>query len=173
MSNVARRRRYALLCFVLAVLLLWLLITRLNDDGSSLRGDGHGTAGPRVTVPFTINASALEALAPGIETPLDLEFDNPYAASMSIDTIVVTLSSVTAPRTDTDRPCGTDDFQVIQGLDQVSVTIPAGRSRRLSDLAVARDDWPRVGMVNRSTNQDGCKGATLNLDFVATGTLTD
>lgn len=43
--------------------------------------------------------------------------------------------------------------------------IPAHSTRRLSSLGVAPARWPRVAMLDRAVNQDGCKHATLDLRF--------
>jgi hypothetical protein len=46
--------------------------------------------------------------------------------------------------------------------------LPAGTSD-LAKLGVPAASWPRLTMLNRSVNQDGCKGAVVRLRFKARG----
>lgn len=66
--------------------------------------------------------------------------------------------------------CAVDDFAVGQASNRV-ITLAARSASTLSSLDLARRTWPRVGMPNRSVNQDGCKGASVTLDYTASGRL--
>ncbi|UUL77431.1 hypothetical protein NG819_08200 [Pseudarthrobacter sp. Fe7] len=57
-------------------------------------------------------------------------------------------------------PCSAADFAVTQYSGPYPLAVPAGSSS-LSGLGVAQQAWPRVGMLDSSANQDGCKGATI------------
>ena len=58
-----------------------------------------------------------------------------------------------------------------QVADDLDLTLPPGRTSSLSDLSLPSGQWPQVGLLNTSVNQDGCKGATLTLDFTGSGVV--
>ena len=59
-------------------------------------------------------------------------------------------------------PCIRADFRIRQ-MPVRTLAVPSGRITTLFDLGVRRHDWPRLTMLNRPVNQDGCKGALLKL----------
>ena len=81
----------------------------------------------------------------------------------------VELRLVDAPAADTRHPCTLEDFTVTQPAGDLELTLAARASQRLSDLSLPGTRWPQVGMVDSAANQDGCKGATLTLEYAATG----
>jgi hypothetical protein len=123
-----------------------------------------------VTGSFEITARPGQPVAPGGATTLDLALVNRRPRPLSVTSVVVRLAAVVAPGTDPAHPCDGRDFTVQQLSAAVPLVVPAGASVRLSDLGVPRAAWPRVAMVDRPVNQDGCKGASLRLEYAATGT---
>lgn len=65
-------------------------------------------------------------------------------------------------------PCSSADFAVTQYRGSYPLAVPTGTSS-LSGLGVAQQAWPRVGMLDSSANQDGCKGAALQLTYSGSG----
>jgi hypothetical protein len=45
------------------------------------------------------------------------------------------------------------------------MTVPASSTLTLSELGFTEGQMPQVGMLNRSVNQDGCKGSTLTFAY--------
>jgi hypothetical protein len=122
--------------------------------------------------PFSISGTTDELFSPGTTAGLDLEFSNALGTSIWITDIRVSLGNVVAPNASDTYPCTTDDFVVEQGVEGLGITVGAGETSPLSRLGVPRSDWPRVGMLDRTMNQDGCQGSTVQLVYTATGVST-
>jgi len=114
---------------------------------------------------FTIGGSLAEPLAPGRVLPLDLVLTNPHAHALQIGHLAIRIAAVHAPRADAAHPCTTADFAVAQFSGAYGFALKARTTTRLSALRIPSRHWPRVAMLNRSHNQDGCKTATLALSF--------
>lgn len=184
MSTVARKsyvRGFPLvvLGFVLAVL-LGLLLGRVVDSrptasaNGNITGTGDGPGGAEVansSRSFTIRGDAAKAISPGLMTPLDLAFTNHQSVPVAVTDLHVTVRGVSAPNADDAHPCAVGDFAVNQASKDLRITLAADSKSTLSSLDLSRAKWPQVGMVERSVNQDGCKGASLTLAYTASGTL--
>ncbi|WP_246036175.1 hypothetical protein [Sinomonas susongensis] len=119
---------------------------------------------------FTISGSAASPLAPGVSQPLGLSFSNPNNQGISITNLSVTVMGITrsAAAIAGNLPCTTADFAVVQYSGPYPVSIPSGNSS-LSSLAVPGSQWPKLTMLDRPANQDGCKGATIALSYSGSG----
>ncbi|GHH78056.1 hypothetical protein [Promicromonospora soli] len=176
MSDVVRAR-LVLACVLLLVGVAVVVVVRLvAGDGEDLGGatTGAGAGGAELADPsgsFTIAGNATEPISPGVMVPFDLELTNPHGATLSVTDLSVSVREVSAPNADAVHPCEVGDFAVTQSAGDIEVTVEAGATRALSSTGLARTEWPQVGMVDRPTNQDGCKGATLVLAYTASGTL--
>jgi len=120
---------------------------------------------------FTINGNAIEPISPGVMAPLDLTFMNPHDSALTITDLNVTIQSVSAPNATDAHACAFDDFVVNQASGDLEVTVASEATSTLDGLGLAHETWPSVGMLDRSVNQDGCKGSTLTLAYAASGTL--
>jgi hypothetical protein len=114
---------------------------------------------------FSIRGDLAGLLTPDLALPLDLELVNPNSTPLSISNLVVAIGGVSAPQADATHPCSAADFAVGQFSGVYGMTVPASSSRRLSELGVSENQMPQVAMLNRSVNQDGCKGSTLTFAF--------
>jgi hypothetical protein len=175
--STAARRQYARGMVFGAVLagILSLLLVDCNPTTSAIGiGTGTNTAAPLAgsTPSFAIEGNATEPISPGVRAPLDLALTNTQDLTMSVTDLRVTVQKVSAPNADNAHPCSVGDFTVGQTSRRVTIRVAARRTSPLSSLGVARAAWPRVGMLDRSANQDGCKGASLTLGYAATRTLT-
>jgi hypothetical protein len=110
---------------------------------------------------FTIAGNLPSQLRPGYSLAADLALTNPGSTEIAITALRLSLAAFTAPRATTAYPCSLDDFSVTQFSGSYGFTIPAGSTRRLSELGVPAAQWPHVAMLNRPLNQNGCKGATV------------
>jgi hypothetical protein len=119
------------------------------------------------TRPFTISGG-LTGLAPGVSRPLDLTLTNPNKKALSVSNLGVTIDHVTRAAGAT-LPCDPSDYAVVQYTGPYPLTVPANGSASLSGLGVASSAWPRITMLDRPVNQDGCKGATLTLAYTGAG----
>ena len=104
---------------------------------------------------------------------VDLTMSNPHEVAMTVSGLTITVDSITAPHADGHHLCSVDDFMVEQPANGLRLVLPAGTSRSLSGLGIDHERWPRIGMVNRPLNQDGCKGALVALSYAGSGALQD
>jgi hypothetical protein len=113
---------------------------------------------------FTVGGDLPTPLYPGISEPDDLTFTNPNASPIAIASGAISGSNITI--TTNRAGCSASNFAVVQGLT-ASVTVPAHQLTpiSLSDLLVPEGDWPVIEMLDTSTNQDACEGATLTLTY--------
>lgn len=123
--------------------------------------------GRGATPPFTITGSARLPLTPGSSVPLDLTLANPHPFAIVVSTLDVSIASIDAPAATAARSCGPEDFSTGR-FAGFPVIVPARASLHLSDAGVIAAQWPRVSMLDRELDQDGCKGATLELHYGGT-----
>jgi hypothetical protein len=145
------------------------IYVRLVVAGSPVQ---PGPAGPVLTAPgaFRIDGDLTTELMPGSGEPLDLRLTNPGSADLSISRLDVRVDAVTAPRANSTHPCTSGDFIVQQFSGPYGFIVPASDEVSLSGLGIPSSQWPSVGMLNSSSNQDGCMSARLVLGFAGSGT---
>lgn len=119
---------------------------------------------------FVLSGNVPGTLSPGTSAGLDLQINNPNSKALSLTNMSVAVAGVTrsADAVARNLTCSAADFTVTQYSGPYPLTVPAGASS-LSGLRLAPSVWPRVGMLDTSTNQDGCKGATLQLTYSGSG----
>jgi hypothetical protein len=171
-QETGRRNLRAALIGLAVMTLLVLLFScgpkhRLLFDGDGARDLELGDTS------FTIDGDTTEAMSPGLMVEIDLHLTNAHSQGMLVSHLAVAVESVTAPGADRTHPCSVADFTVVQPAGDLRANVPAGTTSSFSDLGVAEDRWPRVGMLDRSVNQDGCKGALVTLAYSGSGTLRD
>jgi hypothetical protein len=120
---------------------------------------------------FVITGSPTDPMTPGVRVPLDLHLQNSTETSMSVTDLKVTVRGVEAPNATERFPCLVEDFFVDQAPDGLDLAVPPKATTSLSELSLPSTEWPRVGLRNTSVNQDGCKSASLTLDFAASGAV--
>ena len=135
--------------------------TTIVDDGLT---DITGS-----TSSIRLNATASTALRPGVRTPLNMSFTNQGHAAVTVDHVFVSISSVTAPRSTPTLGCTAADFYVEQIPSTFAVALGSLGTASLSALGTPTSGWPVIGMVESVANQDGCKGASVNLAYSAWG----
>ncbi|WP_285248485.1 hypothetical protein [Pseudarthrobacter sp. efr-133-R2A-89] len=119
---------------------------------------------------FTLSGNVPGTLSPGTSAALDLQINNPNNKSVSLSNLSVAIAGVTrsADATAKNLACTAADFALTQYSGPYPLVAPTGSSS-LSGLRLAQSAWPRVGMLDSSRNQDGCKGATLQLTYSGSG----
>jgi hypothetical protein len=142
-------------------------IVRLTIGGGS-RGTGTTSV---ATAPFTVTGDVGNPLLPGAPQPIDLRIANPNPAPVIVTTITVRLARLSAPHAAAGLSCTSSDFSVRQYSGAYPVVIPGFRTRSLRQLGIPSAQWPRVAIVDLSTNQDGCLGASLTLAYGGRATL--
>jgi hypothetical protein len=140
--------------------------TPIGEYVLSVTGSGGGitrTSTVRMSVltkaDFVISGNAASPrLRPGASAPLPLNISNPNNFPITVDSLRVEVLDATG------KPgcSGTKNFAV-QQYTGGRFELPAGESQ-LTDL-VGAGALPQVRMLNLTTNQDACKGATVNLHY--------
>jgi predicted ribosomally synthesized peptide with SipW-like signal peptide len=122
-------------------------------------GSGNGTATTGSGTSVIVNQTStdtvdLEPGGPG--EPLSGDFDNPNSGGVYVTGVTAVVSSIEgAP-----AGCTTADYR-ITGTALVGATVPAGTSQ---------GSWSglSVEMIDRALNQNGCKGAVVNVTYSST-----
>ena len=119
---------------------------------------------------FGISGNVPGTLSPGTSAGLNLQISNPINKPLSLTNLSVAVAGLTrsAAAVAANLPCTPADFTVTQYSGPYPLTVPAAGGS-LQGLNVVQTAWPRVGMLDTSTNQDGCKGATLQLSYSGSG----
>jgi len=144
---------------------------RPDGGGESSSGSGSNTTKLVNQTHFVISGSPTKPMSPGVQISLDLHLQNTNKTSMSVTGLKVVLRAVDAPNATDQMPCVVEDFTVAQVPEDLDLTLPPEATSSLSGLSVSSAEWPHVGMLNTSVNQDGCKGASLILDFSGSGVV--
>lgn len=120
---------------------------------------------------FVLSGSTLDPLSPGSSASLDLKVNNPNNKALSLTNISVAVAGVsrTADAVAKNLPCTAADFAMTQYSGPYPLQVPAGSNKSLTALGVAPSALPQVAMLDTTFNQDGCKGATLQLTYSGSG----
>ena len=125
---------------------------------------------------FVLSGNLAGQLAPGTSLPLDLGITNPNKKALALTNLSVSIKSVTrtADAIARNLQCSTADYVVTQYTGPYPLTVPLSStslsgSTSLSDLGITSTQWPQFKMLDTPANQDGCKGATLQLAYSGSG----
>ncbi|HTZ42223.1 MAG TPA: hypothetical protein VMB79_00040 [Jatrophihabitans sp.] len=120
------------------------------------------TTGPG-SASFTVFGNLRGALAPGASLPIDLHLVNGNPFELRVDSLTVAVASTSS------AACRPENFAVVQYRGGYPVRVAAGTSTSLSALRVPAAAWPQLRMLDLPSNQDACKGVTVNLRYAGTG----
>lgn len=125
----------------------------------STSGSGAGTAGTSAgTSSLVVSQDAFTGnLAPGA-APVAITgtVKNTANNSAYVNTVKVSIASVTQAA-GASGTCDATDYTLPVNTATVATDLAAGQSVAFSG--------PTLAFVDKSTNQDGCKGATVNLSY--------
>jgi hypothetical protein len=114
---------------------------------------------------FPISGSLTTPLAPGIPPQtLNLVVTNPYTFTMKVTAITVSLSSTSKAN------CAASTNYKVTQYTGSGFTVNAGVTETLTQAGVPSSQLPTLQMLDLSTNQDVCQGATVNLAYSGTAT---
>jgi Bacterial Ig-like domain len=114
-----------------------------------------GTTGPKpltlATRRFTVTGNAVTTLRPGTVSDLSLTLNNPYPFALQIETLTVTFAGVGSCN-------GPSNFTVSRAFAGPYRAEPGSRP-------VPINVAPQIKMLNLSVPQDGCKLASISLNY--------
>jgi hypothetical protein len=144
---------------------VWSLADQhLSRGGTSWSSRGHAPWVAQGTS-VEISGTTKRELRPGASSRINLEFANKGSEAVILRHVRITITGIKAPQADTDHPCAGADFRVVP-MRAETFLLPGDGLTSLASLGVPASQWPRITMLNRPVNQDGCKGARLTLDYV-------
>lgn len=119
---------------------------------------------------FSISGNLGAQLTPGARVPLNLAFANPNNKSLALNSLSVSITGVTRIQSAVTAalPCTKDDYVVTNYSGPFPLAVPEGSSS-LQSLGIPPALWPKIAMLDTTSNQDGCKGATLQLAYSGAG----
>jgi hypothetical protein len=124
-------------------------------------GSGTGSAGTAAaTTPLTVNqTTTLNAMYPGdTAQTISGNFDNTNDGPIHVSTVTASISSVTKAVGAVAGTCDASDYTLTDAVMTVNAEVPVG---------TAQGSWTgaKIKFNNKATNQDQCKGATVNLSY--------
>ena len=146
------------------MLIVGLLIMLVSAGTIFAGSQGNETTGVRRTFGFSGDLGA--PLSPGATVPLNLSISNPNNESLSLNGLSVSITGIsrTQAAVAAELPCTPGDYAISNYSGAYPLTIPMGHSS-LQSLEIPPALWPKIAMLDTTLNQDGCKGATLQLAY--------
>lgn len=119
---------------------------------------------------FLVTGMTQQLLSPGVSSPINLVFNNPYNFPIRIGSVTTTIANDTTKNGQPNPDCrGLDNLALIHDFGG-SVVISSNSSSSLQVLGTPSSQWPVIKMLNLSTNQDACKGSIFQFTFSGTAT---
>ena len=126
----------------------------------SAGGAGTGVATTATSASIVVNqGSPISNLAPGAAAQtLSGTFTNLTGASIFVNTVTASISTIT-PAVGAVGTCAAADYSLLNPTVTIAAQVPAGST-------VGSWTGPTIQFKNSTTlNQDGCKGATVNIAY--------
>jgi hypothetical protein len=126
-------------------------------------GSGTGSATTGTGSDITANQTSVVAgLAPGgAAQDISGDFTNDTGAAVHVNTVTVSIGTVTKAAGAPAGGCTAADYTLANAVSTVDADVPTGTGGSWGTT-----DTPTIAFNNDpATNQDGCKGATVALDF--------
>ena len=127
-------------------------------------GTGSGAAAGAQT-PLTANqTTTLTAMYPGDSAQtISGNFDNSNQGPIHVGTVTASISGVTKAAGAPAGTCDASDFTLADAAMTVDAEVPVGTGKGSFTGAT-------IKFNNTASNQDACKGATVNISYAATTT---
>lgn len=123
-------------------------------------GSGSATAAGAQSTLTVNQTTTLTAMYPGDSAQtISGNFDNPNPGPIYVGTVTASIASVTKAGGAPAGTCDASDFTLASAAMTVNAEVPAGS---------AKGSWTGATLKfndKTTTNQDACKGATVNLSY--------
>jgi hypothetical protein len=125
-------------------------------------GTGSAATSSGAAAVTVVQTSTVSGLAPGLAPQtLSGNFDNPNSGPVYITDVTASISSVTKDAGAPAGTCDASDYTLSNAVMNVGAEVPAGNAQgSWTGATIAFNNKP-------GTNQDACKGATVNLAYTA------
>jgi hypothetical protein len=132
-------------------------------------GSGTGSASTKAPSGLQLEVASHTApsnMAPGVAAgAITVTVHNKDSNNTKAQQVIVTFGTITGPNIDATHPCTSADYTLS------GATMTTGAADLTADDALAGGtdqttfSGATLGFANSASNQDGCKGATVNLSF--------
>ena len=156
MKRIFGRKRSVALGVVLSLAVAGAAFAYWTTSGS---GSGSATMGQNTAVTVTQTSTIAGLVPDGAAQPIDFKINNPATTPQYISNVEISIASIKKADGTTAAGCSAADFDLVQP-DPIGMDLKAG------DTAFA-SSGASLAMNNLPTNQDGCKGVTVNLAYQA------
>lgn len=125
-----------------------------------MSGSGDGTAAAGDVTAITVNqTTTLTAMYPGDSAQtISGDFDNGNSGPVYVGTVTASIDSVDKAGGAPSGTCDATDFTLASAAMSVAAEVPAGAGEGAWTGAT-------IKFNNKASNQDACKGATVNLAY--------
>ncbi|MDQ3677524.1 MAG: hypothetical protein M3401_12100 [Actinomycetota bacterium] len=122
-------------------------------------GTGSGSAANAQTALTVTQTTTLAAMYPGdTAQTISGKFNNTNAGPIYVGTVTAAIASVVKDAGAVAGTCDATDFTLANATATVNADVPVGSG-------VGAWTGPTIKFNNKATNQDQCKGATVNLSY--------
>jgi hypothetical protein len=157
MSHHFKRKTLVVSATVFAVLVAVGAYAYWTNGGS---GSGSAASGTNAAITVTQTSTPTGLYPGGTPAALAGKFNNANSGPVHVNEVSATIGAITGPNISGGTPCTAGDY----ALDGFPVTVDA-------DIAVgtAVGAWSggTIAMVETGVNQDGCKGATVTVNYTS------
>jgi hypothetical protein len=149
-------RRSVVLGAIAALALAGAALAYWTAGGS---GSGSGTAAGAQSGLTANQTTVLSAMYPGDSAQtISGTFDNPNSGPIHVSTVTASIASVVKAAGAPAGTCDASDFTLANAAMTVNAQVPSGNG-------VGAFTGATIKFNNKASNQDACKGATVNLAY--------
>jgi hypothetical protein len=123
-------------------------------------GSGSAATGTNAAITVTQTSTPSGMYPGGAAQGLSGKFNNTNSGTVYVHQVIATIASVTAPNSDVTHPCDENDYLLSGSPATVNAQVASG-------TAVGSWSGPTIQLLNTVSNQDGCKGATVNVAYAS------
>ena len=155
MSRLTRRRGLVL-GVVISVVVAGAAFAYWTAGGS---GNGSASTAGAQSALTANQTTSLTAMYPGdTAQTISGNFDNPNSGPIYVNTVTVSIASVTKAAGAPAGTCDATDYTLASAAMTVNNEVPTGTGGAFTGATLKFND-------KTTTNQDACKGATVNLAY--------
>jgi hypothetical protein len=157
MSHPFKRKALVAAATVVAVFVAVGAYAYWTNSGS---GSGTATTGTSAAITVTQTSTPTGLYPGGTPAALAGKFNNTNSGPVHVNQVSATIGAITGPNITAGTPCTAADYALAGFPATVNADVPVG-------TAVGAWSGGTIAMVDTGVNQDGCKGATITLNYTS------